>query len=119
MAHRPERLAEAIKQEISDVVRDEMKDPRIGFVTITRVEVTADLRYAKVYVSVLGEEKEQNETVEGLKKAKGFMRSELGKRIRLRHVPEISFILDQSMDRGIKVLNLLNRVKDKGEIGDE
>ena len=119
MAHRPERLAEAIKQEISDVVRDEMKDPRIGFITITRVEVTGDLRYAKIYVSVLGEEKEQNATIEGLKKAKGFIRSELGKRIRLRHVPEISFIQDQSMDRGIKVLNLINKVKDKGETEDE
>jgi len=117
MAHRPERLAEAIKQELSDVIRDELKDPRIGFITITRVEVSGDLRYAKIYVSVLGEEKEQNESVEGLQRAKGFIRSELGRRIRLRHVPEISFILDHSIDRGIQVLNLLNKVRNKGETG--
>jgi len=119
VAHRPERLAEAIKQEISDIVRDEMKDPRVGFVTITRVEVSSDLRYAKIYVSVLGEEKHKNESIQALQRAKGFIRSELGRRIRLRHVPEISLVLDQSIVRGIKVLDLLNKVKDKGETGDE
>lgn len=119
MAHRPERLAEAIKQEISDVLRDEMKDPRIGFVTITRVVVSNDLRYAKIYVSVMGEEKQKNESAQALQRAKGFIRSELGRRIRLRHVPEISFVLDESIDHGIKVLDLLNKVKDKGEVGDE
>lgn len=118
MAHRPERLAEAIKQEISDIVRDELKDPRIGFVTITRVEVSTDLRHAKIYVSVFGEKKEQEDSIAALQRAKGFIRSELGRRIRLRHVPEINFILDQSIDRGSKVLELLSKVKDKGEIGD-
>lgn len=119
MAHRPERLAEAIKQEVSDVIRDELKDPRVGFITVTRVEVSGDLRHAKIYVSVLGPEKEQKDSLEGLKRATGFLRTELGKRIRLRHVPEITFLSDDSIDRGFRVLDLLNEVQDKGDRKDE
>lgn len=118
MTHRrPERLAETIKQEISDMIRNELKDPRIGFITITRVEVSGDLRHSKVYVSVMGEEKQKKDSMEGLQCAKGFVRSELGKRVRLRYVPEINFVLDDSIDRGNKVLDLIN--KTKGENIDE
>lgn len=118
MAYRPERLAETIKQEVANILRDEVKDPRVGFATITKVEVSADLRHAKIYVSVLGEKKEQDASMEALQKAKGFIRAELGKRVRLRYVPEVNFILDHSIDYGTRVLKLLNKVKEKGEMRD-
>jgi len=111
MSHRPERLAEAIKQEVSDLIRDEIKDPRIGFATITGVDVSSDLKYAKIYVSILGNADARGQAMTALKKATGFIRTELGRRIRLRHVPDISFKLDESLDNGDKVLKLLDEVK--------
>ncbi|MCF8012033.1 MAG: 30S ribosome-binding factor RbfA [Clostridiales bacterium] len=121
MSRRPERLAVRIKQEISDMLTSDLKDPRVGFATITRVDVSADLRHAKIYVSVMGKEDEQNTTIDALQKAKGFVRTELGNRIRLRYVPEIYFIHDQSMDYGMKIMDLIDKVnkEDKGEKVDE
>jgi len=113
MSYRPERLAEAIKKEISELLRDEMKDPRIGFSSITIVEVSSDLRYAKVFVSVFGSPEDQAASIEVLQKAQGFIRGELAKRIRLRHFPEITFKLDQSIGRGTRILELLNQVREK------
>lgn len=115
MSHRPERLAEAIKKEVSDMMRDELKDPRIGFATITLVEVSSDLRYAKIYVSVLGAPGEQKNTLSALESAKGFVRSELGRRIRLRYTPEITFKLDTSIQRGTRVIKLLEETIKEGE----
>lgn len=112
MSHRPERLAEEIKKEISDMLKKELKDPRIGFVSVTGVDVSPDLRYAKVHTSILGSPEEQKETMDVLQRAQGFIRSELVRRIRLRHAPEISFKLDQSISRGARVMELLERVKD-------
>ncbi|MBF7082373.1 30S ribosome-binding factor RbfA [Desulfallas sp. Bu1-1] len=111
MSHRPERLAEAIKKEMSDLLREELKDPRIGFATITGVDVSSDLKYAKIYVSVYGKDEERDLTMTALKKAQGFIRTELGRRIRLRHVPEISFKLDESMAHGARVIELIEEVK--------
>lgn len=113
MSHRPERLAEAIKKEISDMLRDELKDPRIGFATITLVEVSSDLRYAKVYISVLGAPEEQKNTLNALERAKGFVRSELGRRIRLRYTPELTFKLDTSIQRGTRVIKLLEEANNE------
>jgi len=110
MSHRPERLAEAIKKEMSELLREELKDPRIGFVTITWVEVSSDLKYAKIYVSVFGNKEEQKATMAALKKAQGYVRTELGRRIRLRHVPEVSFKLDSSIEHGTRVIKLLDGV---------
>lgn len=115
MSHRPERLAEAIKKEVSEMLRTELKDPRVGFATVTGVDVSGDLQYAKIYVSVLGSREERATTMAGLKKAQGFIRTELGRRIRLRHVPEITFKLDESLDHGSRVMELLNEVKKKDE----
>lgn len=114
MSFRPERLAEAIKKEISDMLREELKDPRIGFVTITFVEVSRDLRYANVYASVFGDPEEQKASIEALQKAHGFIRGELGKRIRLRYTPEIIFKLDHSISRGSKLMALMEEVREKG-----
>lgn len=119
MSFRPERLAEAIKKEVSDLLREELKDPRVGFVTITHVEVSKDLRYANIFASVFGEPAEQNATIEALQKAQGFIRGELGKRIRLRYTPEVTFKLDQSIGRGARLIALMKDVKKKGGMRDE
>ncbi|ACV63929.1 ribosome-binding factor A [Desulfofarcimen acetoxidans DSM 771] len=115
MAHRPERLAESIKKEVSDMIINELKDPRIGFTSITSVEVSRDLSFAKIFVSVLGTEEEQKATVEALSRANGFIRAEIGRRIRLRHVPELAFISDQSIAHGTKIMKLLQDVQVQGE----
>jgi ribosome-binding factor A len=111
VSYRPERLGEAIKEEVSDILRNELKDPRIGFATVTAVEVSGDLRHAKIFVSVLGSPEEQKATFEALRRAQGFVRSELGRRIRLRHTPEIVFRRDDSIKHGARVLELLEEVK--------
>lgn len=118
MSFRPERLAEAIKKEVSALLRDELKDPRIGFVSITAVKVSRDLRYAEIFASVYGEPAEQKMTIEALAKAQGFIRSELGRRIRLRYTPEISFKLDQSIGHGARIIQLMEEVRGKGGAGD-
>lgn len=111
-AHRASRVAEEIKKEITQMLRDEIKDPRIGFVTVTGVEVTPDIRYAKVFVSVYGDADAQAQSLDALEKAKGLVRSEIGKRIRLRYAPEVSFKLDTSIEYGARIMKLLAEVKD-------
>lgn len=118
MSFRPERLAEAIKKEVSEILTGELKDPRIGFVSITSVEVSKDLRYANVFVSVFGEPVERKASLEALQKAHGFIRGELAKRIRLRYAPEIIFKLDESIERGSRLIALMNEVKEK-DIGQD
>lgn len=114
MSFRPERLAEAIKKEVSELLREELKDPRIGFVSITSVEVSKDLRYANIYASIFGEPDQQKISMKALQKAQGFIRGELGKRIRLRYTPEITFKLDQSISQGSRIIALMEKVKEKG-----
>jgi ribosome-binding factor A len=109
--HRSNRLAETLKEEISILIREELKDPRIGFVTVTSVEVADDLGHAKVYVSVLGDAQAGKDSMEALKRAAGYVRSEIGKRIRLRHVPEIVFKYDTSIEHGAHIAELLRGVK--------
>jgi ribosome-binding factor A len=113
MSFRPRRLAEEIKREVTSMLQAELKDPRIcRFSTITDVEVSGDLRYAKLFVSVYGSEEEQSQTLKGLQSAGGFIRTELGKRIRLRFLPELTFCLDLSIGRGVRLANLIQRVAD-------
>ncbi|WP_106766024.1 30S ribosome-binding factor RbfA [Paenibacillus faecalis] len=106
------RVGEQIKKELSQLIQTEMKDPRIGFITVTGVDVTNDLSQAKIYLSVLGDEEQKATSLKGLEKATGFLRSELGKRIRLRHVPELIFKFDESIEYGSRIEKLL------GEIGE-
>ena len=108
---RAERVSEAIKREVSVMLTQEVKDPGIHFVTVTSVETPDDLRNAKIYVSVLGDEKTRQETMDGIERAKGFIRGELGRRLRLRYTPEIHFRLDTSLDHAIKIKNILNQLK--------
>ncbi len=109
---RTSRVAEQMKKELGEIVNHKLKDPRIGFVTITDVELTNDLLQATVYISVLGHEAEKNRTLEGLQKATGFIRSEIGKRIRLRKVPEITFALDEAQEYGNRIEMILKKLKE-------
>ncbi|HKW23130.1 MAG TPA: 30S ribosome-binding factor RbfA [Ktedonobacterales bacterium] len=113
---REDQLSGAITRELSDLMRTRMKDPRIGFASITGVELSHDLRYAKVYVSVMGSPEEQRETMRGLDSANGFLRRELAQRLTIRHVPEISFRLDESIARGARVLDLLKQVEQESDV---
>ena len=115
MSYRHVRLAEAIKKEVSDLLREEIKDPRIGFVSITAVRVSKDLRYADIYASIYGEPEEQKAAMAALVNAKGFVRSEIGRRIRLRHTPEINFKQDQSIEQGVHLVRLIDELnREKG-----
>ena len=100
-----------MKKELGKIIASKLKDPRIGFVTVTDVEVTGDLQQATVFITVLGDDKKRRETLKGLVQAKGFMRTEIGQRIRLRKTPELMFELDKSFDYGNKIDNLLKQIK--------
>jgi ribosome-binding factor A len=108
---RPERVQEALRQEISKIVQGEMRDPRIGFITITKVELTKDLRYAKVYFSILGDAKDNSRALHGLNSAKGYIKNIVAERIKLRFVPEIVFKVDESLHYTQEIFDLLNRIK--------
>ncbi|MEJ8302585.1 30S ribosome-binding factor RbfA [Saccharibacillus sacchari] len=105
------RVGEEIKKELSQMIQSELKDPRIGFVTVTDVEVTGDLSEANVYLSIFGDEDQKQQSLTGIKKATGFLRTEIGKRIRLRHTPALIFHLDESIAYGSKIESLLGQIK--------
>jgi ribosome-binding factor A len=107
---RPDQLGRVIAQDLSELMRLRVKDPRIGFASITGVNVSRDLSLAKVYISVMGSPEEQRETMRGLRHASGFLRHELAQRLSVRHVPEITFVLDESIARGARMLDLLNEI---------
>ena len=110
---RERKVAEFLKEEISQIIRREVKDPRIGFVSITDVEVSGDLRHAKVFVSVYGDETEKEETMAGLEKATGFIRKLVGDRITTYHTPEIIFRYDDSIEHGVYISNLIKEVREE------
>lgn len=112
---RATRVGEQMKKELSDIIGRKLKDPRIGFVTVTDVRVTGDLQQAKVYISVLGDEEQRQNTLKGLEKAKGFIRSEIGQRIRLRKTPEIFFEIDESIEYGNRIEQLIRQISAERE----
>ena len=112
MTIRSNRVAEQMKKELGEIIGQKVKDPRIGFVTVTDVEVTGDLQQANVYISVLGNDSQKEDTLKGLTKAKGFIRSEIGQRIRLRITPEIEFEFDESVAYGNRIEALLKEVNE-------
>ncbi len=114
--HRQEKLGELIAIELSDLLHTRMKDPRVGFASITHVEVSGDLRHAKVFVSVMGTEKEQTATIQALKHATGFLRSQLASRITLRYMPELVFKLDTSIEQGTRILELIREIENEKTI---
>jgi ribosome-binding factor A len=108
---RADRVSEAIKREVSLMLISGVKDPAIHFVTVTTVDTAEDLRNATIYVSVLGDEKTRQESLEGLQRAKGFIRKELGAKLNLRYNPDIQFKLDESLDHSLKIRTILNELK--------
>jgi ribosome-binding factor A len=104
---RSERVAEEIREEVAQIIGRELKDPRIGFVTVTRVSLTPDLRTAHVNVGILGDASQHEKTLTGLRQAAGFVRRELGRRIRMRHTPELVFHYDEGLDATDRVAALL------------
>ena len=112
---RVHRVAEAIKEEVAGILQRELKDPRIGFVTMTRVTVTADLQHATLYFSLLEGHGDAAETEAGLKSAQGFVRRLLGERLRLRVTPEVVFRKDPSVAENIRLSKLLGSLRESGE----
>ena len=107
------RINQAIKEEVSQIIQREVKDPRLGFVTITQVEVSRDLQHAKVYFSVLGDAVKIDDVQHGLDSARGFIRKLIGQRIRMRYTPEISFYYEQSLEYGMRIEKAIERIKDE------
>ena len=107
MGRRPQRLGEAIREEVAQMVALELKDPRIGLVTVTRVEVSADLGHARVHVGILGGEAERKKSLEALRSAAGFVRRELAQRLGIRQVPEVDFRFDKGLEATERVARLL------------
>jgi ribosome-binding factor A len=109
---RQARVAESIRREVSQMLLNGIKDDRVGtgMVSVTDVAVSGDLQHAKIFVSIYGDDEAKAETMAGLKSATGYVRSELGQRIRLRRTPEVIFVEDNSLERGDKVLGLINRL---------
>jgi ribosome-binding factor A len=114
---RVSRVASLLQQEVSQMLLNDIKDDRVGagMVSITDVDVSGDLQHAKIYVSIYGTEEARKETMAGLQSATGFVRRELGKRIRLRRTPEVRFIEDRGIERGDRMLALLNRLSEERE----
>lgn len=115
------RVQEALRQEISRIVQGQIKDPRIGFITITKVDLTKDLRYARVYFSVLGEHKDKLLALKGLNNAKGYIKGILSDKIKLRFMPGIEFKIDESLEHTKHIYDLLDKLKKerRDESGDE
>ncbi|MCC6628133.1 MAG: 30S ribosome-binding factor RbfA [Chloroflexi bacterium] len=108
--NRPQQLGELIREEMSDLLQREMSDPRVELVSITEVEVTQDLKYARIYFSRLGDDAERQETLKALQHATPYLRRLLAGRLTIRSVPEIEFRLDSSLEHGERVMRLLNQL---------
>lgn len=108
---RQQRVAEEIKRRSSQFIREELKDPRLGFLTVTDAEINADLTHATIYISVLGDETRQQETMRALGRARGLIKRDIGDWLRIRTVPEIHFKLDHSIERGARILQLIKTLE--------
>jgi ribosome-binding factor A len=116
MSHRIQRVNTLIRRELSDIIQHHLRDPRLGeFVTVTEVVTSADLKYAKIFVSSIGGQQEETKVLGVLNAAAGFLRSELAKNIRLRHTPELSFHWDNSIEHGDRILRLIDQVSSEQE----
>lgn len=112
MSQRTDRIDELLRQEIGSIIARDVADPRIGFATITKVETTPDLRHAKVWVSVIGQPKERSQTVSALSRAMPFVRHELGRTLRLKRIPDLHVELDDTAERGTRVMHLLDELRE-------
>lgn len=120
MFSRSDRIAEEIKKATSEIIAHDLKDPRIkGLISVTDVDVTKDLRNAKIYVSIYGDESVKQESFEGLKSAEQFVRWEIGQKVVMKYLPEITFVLDESIEKGFRIFKLLEEVKKQDEEKDD
>ena len=110
---RPERISEQIKEEVSLIIAGEMSDPRLGFVTVTDAKVSPDLRYAKIFVSILGTEDEVAQSLDTLNHASGFIRSQLGAALRIRRIPELHFAFDDTISTAARIEEILTEEGEK------
>ncbi len=110
---RMRRVNEAIKELVSGAVANRLKDPRIGFVTITGANATSDLQYATIYVSVFGKESEKEQTLEGLRSSEGFLQEIINRELHLKRTPKLEFVYDQSIDEGMKIQSLLRKESER------
>lgn len=108
---RMRRVNEAIREVLSEAIASGLKDPRIGFVTVISVDTSADLKSARVYVSVLGDEKQQQDTLEGLEHSHGYLQSLIGRQLGLKRTPHLAFVRDESVEHGLRIEKLLKEIE--------
>lgn len=111
---RKDKVQEAVRKEVSEILQNELKDPRMGFVTVTSVDMSPDLRYAKIFYSVLGTEENKKRSKEALESARGFIRKLVAERVKMRFAPELMFKLDESGEYSIRIEEVLNEIKELG-----
>lgn len=111
------QVAEALKREASDIIANSLKDPRLGFITVTGADMADDLRYARIFISILGDEDARKKSLQGLESAKGFVRRELGQRLRLKFTPEIDFKFDETVAQGDRIDRLLHQLSEEKRDG--
>ncbi|MBE21165.1 MAG: ribosome-binding factor A [Acidobacteria bacterium] len=104
---RRERLGDQLRVEIADLIQKEVRDPRVGFVTVTEVRMSPDLKHARVYVSILGDKEQTAESLDALERSRGFLKSKIGHRLKLRYVPQLRFVLDETLDESARIESLL------------
>jgi ribosome-binding factor A len=116
---RSHRVGDQMRRELSGILQKDLKDPHLGFVTVTGVEVSDDLSFAKVFCSVLGDEADRKRSLRILNKAKGFLRGELARRLRLREAPEMVFKYDGSIERGLRIEEILEKIREEERAREE
>ena len=118
---RQERMDVELKKVLSRILQEEIKDPRLDFsaVSVSQVELSNDLSHARVFISIMGDDEKQQETMKALEKARGFIRSRIAEEIQVRHVPEIDFRLDRSIEHGIHISSLLDKIMEEGTKSEE
>jgi ribosome-binding factor A len=114
-SQRLQRIEHEIVRELSEIVREQLKDPRVGFVTFLGAQVSPDLRRCRVYASPMGDERASRQTMRGLQSAAGFLSAELGKRLQTRHTPTLTFIRDSSIERGVRVTTMIDEIRQEDE----
>lgn len=120
MSERIKKVSETVKELVSEIIQRKIKDPRVGFVTITDAEVAPDLKEAKIYFTVLGGAKKRVEAQEALSHAAGFIRAELGKRIEMKYTPHLTFQYDESIERALRIEKLISKIeRERREKGEE
>lgn len=119
MKHRKDRLEELIKRIVSEIIFRELKDPRIGFVTVTGVELSKDLAEAKIGISILGSSTEVRKSMEGIRSSSGYVQKLLGKELKIRNVPRVHFFLDKSVEEGVELVNRIETLAGIKKTSDE